>query len=159
MTFLTRDSAAGVLAGCNLELRVKPWTARRVNQCQPRGNMGFLESLSRLFHGTFNICNLRKVISRRKVYRRCCSHFDKLDAMTLVWKPNVKANDIFNYYCGEGFYKERSRNNCTNWQWLFWIKLFSAIALHLRRNHCWAIKKRMSYVVGLLIVFETEVCC
>jgi len=38
---------------------------------------------------------IEKFISTRKTYERCCSHFDEFEARTLVWKPNVKANDLF----------------------------------------------------------------
>ena len=42
-----------------------------------------------------------------------------------------------------------SQNSCAPWQWPYWIKLFSAITLHLRRcKDCWATKMRMSCVVG-----------
>jgi len=32
------------------------------------------------------------------------SHFDEFEARTLIWKPNARANEMFRYDCGEGFY-------------------------------------------------------
>jgi len=32
--------------------------------------------------------------------------------------------------------RDVSQNNCTNWQWLFWRKLYSAITV----DHCWTLK-------------------
>jgi len=34
-------------------------------------------------------------------------HFDKFEAQIFVWKPNAKANDMFGYDFGEGFYHKR----------------------------------------------------
>jgi len=33
-------------------------------------------------------------------YKRCCSHFDDVEARTLVCKPNARVNDIFRCDCG-----------------------------------------------------------
>jgi len=59
-----------------------------MNQCQPIRKTGFVEDLTPLFNGTLNIPRQRKVTSTRKVYR-CCSHFDKLDAMNLSLKASA----------------------------------------------------------------------
>jgi len=44
------------------------------------------EGLMPLFNGTLDICSHRKVISITNAYERCCSHFDKLEAMNLSLK-------------------------------------------------------------------------
>jgi len=56
------------------------------NQCGPVVNEGFVEDLPPLFKGTLNICSHRNAISTGKARKRCCSHFDKLDAITLSLK-------------------------------------------------------------------------
>jgi len=64
----------------NSELRLLAWTTSRVYQWQPIGNVDFI-GLTPLFSGTLNICRHIIVISTRKACKRCCTHFDILEAM------------------------------------------------------------------------------
>jgi len=59
-----------------------------VDQSHPIGNVGFVEGLTSV-NLTFALTE--KVISTRKAERRCCSHFDKLEAnLSLKTKHMIK---------------------------------------------------------------------